>query len=346
VREMKLNIHREIEGVWPIRWFALWFFIRTCLAQDPCMVVNQAKARTYAFHPGTLTKVERAQKSKEMDEFWRLVKSSGPAGFACVRQLIAAETTDTYFLFDGASLLEEMDKSGASDKAIVGGLSRTDMKDVAPDGFIDLCLQLSRRNIDIGTAANKYLHSENVTAYLPRHGGYKLDRLAGAILLYGSLEPGLVDKYLIPELSSSNPEVRNTAALVLSQNLTEQSFKALSSLGSMENFSKEARESVSFIQTRQHVESSKAPKYNRQQMLDKLARLPQVDPDIDEAENKALDDSIYATFTAADLDAMREGRRKMITGVSNESVEGYEEMSRILLNLINAVNAYPQYRTR
>jgi hypothetical protein len=66
--------------------------------------------------------------------------------------------------------------------------------------------------------------------------------------------------------------------------------------------------------------------------------------EIDEAENKALDDSIYATLTPDDVAALREGRRRMIVGVSNESVEGYEEMSRVLLNLINVLDLYPSYR--
>jgi hypothetical protein len=325
---------------------AVVFFAATAFAQDQCTAINQAKAKTYGFHPSTLSKQEREQKSKQMDQFWNLVQSGGQPALACIRQLVAKETTDTYFLFDGASLLANLDRSGQSDQAILDGIVRSDMKDVAPDGYIHLCLQLSKRNVDIGPAANKYLHAQDVTVYLPQHGAYKLDRIRGAILLYGSLSPELVDKYLTPELSSPDQEVRDTAAFVLSQNLTEESYKALTSFGGMETFSKESRESVTYITTRRQVEVTKPPKYTRQQMLDKLARLPEMDPNIDEAEDKALDNSIYATFTVADLNALREGRRKMITGVSNESVEGYEEMSRILLNLINVLDAYSQYRTR
>jgi hypothetical protein len=318
--------------------------VGACCAQDQCAALARAKARTYGFHPATLTKEERQQKSKEMDEFWNLAEKSGQAGLACLREMVAAETTDTFFLFDGASLLANFDKSGASDRAILDGLVRTDMQDVASDGYIELCLRLSQRGIDIGAAAAKYLHAANVTVYLPQHGAYKLDRIRGATLLYGSSEPALTDKYLIPELSSTDEEVRSTAAIILSQNLTEDSLKALNSLGAMEKFSKEAQDSVRFVTTRRAVEVSKPAKYSRRQMLAKLARLPEMD-EIDEAENKALDNSIYATFTPDDTAALREGRRRMIVGVSNESVEGYEEFSRILLNLINVLDLYPRYRT-
>jgi hypothetical protein len=317
----------------------------TAFAQDQCAAINEAKATTYGFHPSTLSKEERAQKSKKMDGFWNLVKSGGKPALGCLRQALTNEKNDTYFLFDGASLLAYLDNSGGSDPAILDGIVRSDLKDVAPDAYIQLCLQLSKRNVDIGPAANQYLISQNVTVYLPQHGAYKLDRIRGGILLYGSLNPDLVDKYLIPELSAPDQETRDTAALILSQNLTEASYKALTSLGGMETFSKEARESSKFITTRRRVEVKKPPKYTRQQMLDKLAQLPKMDSDIDEAENKALDNSIYATFTVADLAALREGRRKMIVGVSNESVEDYEEMSRVLFNLINVLDVYPQYRT-
>jgi hypothetical protein len=327
-----------------IRYLIFLLLVGTGVAQDPCSAINQAKTRTYDFHPSQLSKQEGEQKSKQMDEFWKLVQADGQRGLECVRQLIKREASDAYFLFDGASLLAQLDKSGASDQVILDGLARTDLKDVDPAGYIAVALQLSGRNIDIGAAAKKYLIAPNVTVYLPEHGAYQLDRVRGAILLYGSSRPAFVDRDLIPQLSSPDQEVRSTAAMILAQNMTEESFGALKSLGTMANFSKEAGEWATAIKVRRKVAVTKPPKYTRQQMLEKLARLPEMDPNIDEAENKALDNSIYATFTSQDLDALREARRKMITGVSNESVEGYEEISRIILNLINVLDLYQQYR--
>ena len=85
-------------------------------------------------------------------------------------------------------------------------------------------------------------------------------------------------------------------------------------------------------------------KYTREEMLQKVARFPEIDPDINEAEDQALDNSVYATFTAADVGVLQEGRRRMIQGVSNESVEGYAEISRVLLNLINVLDLDKDYR--
>lgn len=315
-------------------------------AEGPCAEVQRAKEHTYGFHPAALSKAEREQKSKQMDDFWNLVRAERPNGLDCVRELIASESADTYFLFDAASLLASLDPSGKSDRAILDGITRTDLKDVDPAGYIHLALQLSHRNADIGAAADKYLRASNITVYLPQHGAYEVNRVRGAILLYGSMNPIFVDKYLIPDLSSNEREVRDTAAIVLAQNMTELSFKALSSLGTMEGFSKDAQGWANAVRTRHKAEVTRPPKYTREQLLAKLAKLPEMDADIDEAENKALDNSVYATFTRSDLDALRDARRRMIVGVSDESVEGYEEFSHIILTLIDVLDAYSQYRTR
>jgi hypothetical protein len=323
---------------------SLTLLITSSFAQDPCATIRDVKQRTYGFHPYKLSKLERQQKTKEMDDFWNLVQQKGPAGLSCVRKLIETETEDQYFLFDAASILTTFDKSGDSDKAILDGLTRTDFQDVDASGYIYTALQLSHRNVDIGPAANNYLHAPHVTTYLPKHGGYELDRVRGAILLYGSMPPSLVDKYLDSEIHSSDPEVRDTAAIILSFNMTEESFKVIASLGSMDGFSKYAKAQVTAVRGYQTVQVVRPSKYTREQMLEKVARFPEIDPNLDQAEDEALDNSVYSTFTADDLGALREGRRRMVQGVSDESVDEYEELSRVLLNLINVLDLYKNYR--
>jgi hypothetical protein len=98
------------------------------------------------------------------------------------------------------------------------------------------------------------------------------------------------------------------------------------------------------VRTYRTVPVMRPSKYTREQMLQKVARLPQMDPDMNEGEDKALDNSVYATFTAADIGALQEGRRRMVQGVSDESVDGYAEISRVLLNLINVLDLDKDYR--
>jgi hypothetical protein len=210
-------------------------------------------------------------------------------------------------------------------------------------------LRLENQGINIQGIANNYLNSPgDVTTYLPEHGAYKMDRFSGALLLYGILPTDVSDSALSAEVKSPNPETRNTAAMVWSMTLTEQSFKGLSELGDMKDFSREARNMVHHALTPFEVKVT-APKYTREQMLAKIAQFPDIETDPSQdsaAEDKALDNSAYATLTVEDVTTLREARRKFIRGVSNESVEGYEEISRVLLHLINKLGLYSQYRTR
>jgi hypothetical protein len=323
-----------------------------CLAQPAtCADAAAAKSRTYGFHPSQLTAADRNRKSAEMDSFWNLVKGMGPDGVGCLRSLVEAEQTDKFFLFDGASLLASLDHSTGSNQAILKALGRTDLQDVQPDAFIGLALRLARQDVDISSAAHNYLYAPKVATYLPRHGGYKLERLQGAILLYGSMPPALVDQSLSQEVQGSNVDARNTAAIVWSMNLTEESFKGLAALGDMKTFSNEARQSVQYVLKAQTIPVTKPSKYSRPQVLAKIAKLPDLDPSEftggvadAEAEIRAFHNSIYATLTPADVVTLLEARRRSVRGVSDESVDDYSELSGVLLNLINILDLYPDYR--
>jgi hypothetical protein len=276
------------------------------------------------------------------------VKRSGAGGTACLRSLLQKQN-DGFAVFDEASLLYSLDRSPESVHVIAGAVAKTDLSDVQPEDYVRMGLMLARQGVDIEALAHNYINAKNdVTAYLARHGGYKLDRTAGAILLYGVMPTDKIDEALSQEVHSDNPETRNAAAIVWSLNMTPRSFKGLSALGEMQGFSDAAKKQV-FSTLKPFAVPVQHPKYTREQMLAKLARFPEVKMDNSaspEQESKALDNSVYATFNADDVAILRESRRKLITGVSNESVEGYVEMSRVLLNLINKLNLYAEYRSR
>jgi hypothetical protein len=317
-----------------------------------CGDVAAAKSRSYGFRPSQVTAAERTRKSGEMDGFWTFIKGMGPDGIGCLRTLVETEKADKFFLFDGASLLASLDHSSGSNQAILRALAQTNLQDVQPDAFINLALRLAKQDVDISSAADNYLHAPKVATYLARHGGYKLDRLQGAILLYGSMPPALIDKSLSQEVQSSNEDARNTAAIVWSMNLTEETFKGLAALGDMKTFSSAARQSVQYVLKAQTVPVTKPSKYSRTQVLARIEKLPDFDPNevtgglsATEADIRAFHNSIYATLTPADVVTLLDVRKRSIRGVSDESVEEYSELSGVLLNLVNVLDLYPDYRT-
>lgn len=338
-----------------MRKFWLWLGLSlsfanpiTCLAQTRCKTIAEAEQKLYGFRPAKLSDSERKQKSAAMDSFWQMVKSSGQQGVACLRPLLEKQT-DPFAVFDEASLLYSLDRSPDSLSIVARAVAKTDLADVQPADYVRMGLALAKQGLDTEPIARNYINAKsNVTAYLPEHGAYRLDRTAGAILLFGVLPTDKIDDELSAEVKSNNPDTRNAAAIAWSLNMTARSFKGLADLGDMKEFSEEARHQVHSTLTPFTVRVT-TPKYTREQMLAKVAKFPEMDMDPSEdfeRENKALDNSLYATFTPADVDTLRESRRKLIVGVSNESVEGYAEMSRVLLHLINKLGLYAEYRTR
>jgi hypothetical protein len=315
--------------------------------QSNCSTIAAAEKKTYGFRPAKLSDAERKEKATAMDSFWNLVKRSGPEGVACLRSLLEKQA-DGFAVFDEASLLYSLDHSAESTDAVAHAVARTDLADVQPANYVGMALRLAHEGVDIEPIANNYLTAKNdVTTYLPRHGGYKFERTAGAILLYGIMPTDKIDDAMSRAVNSDVAEVRNAAVVVWSLNMTERSFKGLAALGRLDGFSDEAKHQVRFVLTPFEVRVT-TPKYTREQMLAKIAKFPEIEMDRSEdfaREDKALDNSVYATFTNADVETLRESRRKLITGVSNESVEGYAEMSRVLIHLINKLHMYSEYRT-
>jgi hypothetical protein len=314
------------------------------VAQTPstCTALADAKRKTFGFRPSLLSKTEQESKTVEMDRFWDLAKAAGPDGLACVASLISDEQTDKYFLFDAASLLATFDRSGRSDSAIAGALGRTDLADLDPAGFIDLALQVAKRGGDIGPAAHNYMNAPNVTTRLPIHGGFTLDRTSGGLLLYGRMAPDLADKYLAIEAAATNQETRSSAAIVWSMNMTEASFKGLAALGEMTSFSDAARGHVRTVMRHVSIPVDRPAAFTREQVLARLAQWPDMSDGPSGPEGFA--NAFVATLTIADLATVREARRRLITGVSDETLSDYDQASRMLMVLINVLDAYKEHR--
>ncbi len=314
--------------------------------QETCKTIAAAERSTYGFRPAKLSDAERKAKSAAMDSYWNLVKNAGSAGTNCLRVLLQRQT-DGFAVFDEGSLLYSLDSSPETRDVVAQAIAKTDLADVQPADYVRFALRLAHDGGDIEPIARNYVTAKNnVTTYLPAHGAYQLDRAAGTLLMYGVLPTEKIDDALSIVVKSDSADTRNAAAIVWSMNMSERSFKGLAALGDMKEFTSETRRQVRSVLMPFEVRVT-PPKYTREQMLAKIAKFPDFGMDPSEGferENKALDNSVYATFTEADVATLRESRRKFITGVSDEAVEGYSEMSRVLLHLINKLQMYSEFR--
>jgi len=277
---------------------------------DSCAAINAAKAKTYGFNPTKLPTKLRQAKSVQMDAFWRLASEDRQVGTQCLEQLLAAEKQDGYFLFDGASLLYGLSQSEEATKVVMASLQRADLSQIEPSGYIRVLLRLSQAGEDIGPLAGRYLQSAEVKTFIPEHG-MDLDRDMGGILLYGSMPAEREDAYLIPALADKEVYARSTAALLLALNMTEASFKALSTFHGFEDLPADSRKVVQSYRTYTPYQAPAVPaKFSREQVLAYIAQLPHTQEEFraamqrqEEYEKQHPEYKVDPKLRDADLDA-------------------------------------------
>ncbi len=329
-----------------------WAFLGLAISAGPfpvyaqsadCAALASAKAAAYGFHPTDLNHAQQIAKSDEMDRFWAAAKSEGPKGIKCLRDMILAEKSDTFFLYDASSLLYSLDQSPESLHAIAQALAGADLKDIAILDYIRFVLHLNRNGVDVGPLAVKYLYYPKVDAYVPQHS-MTLDRTLGGIILFGSLAPNKVDTYLIPALSADQDYVRSTAALILALNMTPDDFRALRTLH-LSEFPEGIRQQIEATIKPGSVKAITNPKLNREQVLKRLHQTPDYDASFaGVAGNQEFISSALSTLTADDIEALCKARRLSITGVSDEGIDEYVALSQILLGVIVRLNIYAEAR--
>src|SRR5260370_28880747 len=158
------------------------------ITQTYCAPIQSAKEKTYGFNPTKLDQNARTAKSAQMDAFWTLVKSYETDGVTCLRNLLVAEQSDRFFLFDGASLLYSIDKSDASVRVVVSSIERANLEQVETRGYLQMLLNLSHAKVDVGPLANCYFRRKDVKAFVA-YPSMCLNRTHDPCFIYGTFLP-------------------------------------------------------------------------------------------------------------------------------------------------------------
>ena len=349
-------------------------------AQASCTAIQELKAKVYTFRPSALSEKERAAKSKEMDAFWNLVESRKTDGVACLRQLLADEKGETFFLYDGASLLARLDRSEPSLRIILSSIAHAPLGEVEGGAYVNLAIALGRENADITPLAIRFLSHPDDKLSAPQHA-MTVDRMFGVLLLFGSLPVERADSALIQSLESGDPRGRDSAAMVLAVLMTEGGWKALSSSPRVKDLSAAAGRYVDQARALSGFKPPDGkPAFTREQVVEHLRLLPQTEAEhkaasereekyqsqlpssasIEErlrhidngpaftslAGHRAFIESAAATLTAEDLPALREWRRRSVRGFSDETLGDFMAFTAIVTSVVSRVNLYAEYRIR
>lgn len=319
-----------------------------------CAGLQALKKQTYGFRPTKLTPQQQTAKERQIDRFWKAAEAQGERGVRCLRGMLKSESSDSFFLFDGASLLLHLDDSQPSLTVVSEAAGRSDLGEINTADYVELVLELAQDGMDTGALAEKYMRYPKVDGYVGEHS-LPVDRATGAIFLYGSMPQERADKYLPPLLSAQEADVRGAAALQLALGMTRESYRALAGLPSLDGLPEYARKQV-IAALAYHAPAEKAiPTYSREQVLARLRSLPRTQeqmeaelqkesPVVGIADDEPFLRSAIATLTAADLDTVREARRAALLSVSDECLYEYAAYTRIILGVINRLDLYKEYR--
>jgi len=322
--------------------------------EQRCAALLALKKQTYGFRPTKLTQQQQTLKEQQIDRFWQLADSQGGRAVTCLQRMLKAESSDSFFLFDGASLLLHLDDSAATLRVVSDAAQRADLGEINAAGFVELVLELAQHGVDTSELADKYMNYPKVEGYMAEHS-LPVDRATGVIFLYGSMPADRADKLLVPLLDSKDADVHGTAALQLALNMTKESFSALAGLQSLDDLPEFARKQVVAAMA-YHLPDEKAiPTYSRAQVLARLRTLPHTEeqmeaelkkekPVVGIANDEPFIRSAIATLNASDLDAVREARRASLISVSDESLYEYAAYTRVILGVINRLDLYKEFR--
>jgi hypothetical protein len=374
-----------------VSWIVFLFGIvagslgQSVYAQDKpanCEALRAAKAKVYGFHLAQMNEIQIEAKSKEMDAFWKQADADGLEGIQCVKEILKAEQTDHYFQFEAASWLFPKDKSPDTLLLVRDSIAPADFQETDPANYLSLALALSSQGADIRPLAARLLRYPNAVIQIPEHA-LDLDSDTAALFLYGSMPPSQASNALIVELEGPEQFVRSAAAHLLAEQMTEESYRALSRWGGLPKVEEEfrrndiqaimkyqapvaadlanlkfSREQVLKLiaglpHTRKEFDkqmNTKGAEFD-EQMRDKKATQPELDKAVAEGEpiygianHTSFINSAIATLQPQDFDTVREARRKSLYDVSDESLEEYLAFTRIMIGLVNRLDLFKEYR--
>lgn len=373
-----------------VSWFSLVPLSKTAARALPspdspptCDTLRAAKSKVYGYHIAQLTEDQIAAKTKELDAFWKQVQAAGPQGVTCIRTLLAEEKTDHLFQFDAASMLFPADHSPESLTLIRDSLAQADFQESDPADYLSLALDLGQAGADIRPLAAKLLLYPNATIHISEHE-LDLDSDTAALFLYGSMDSRQASNALMALLQAPEPFVRAAAAHLLAEQMTEESFRAMSKWDGVAKIEEDFRRNdIQTIMKFQPVNPSDyaSPKFTREQILQTIAGLPHTRKEFDEvmatkgaafdqqmrekkatqqelaqavadgipiygvADHTAFISSAVATLQPADFATIREARRKSLYNISDQSLSEYLAYTQIMIGMLNRLDLFKDYRS-
>jgi len=293
---------------------------------------------TYGFRPAELTAADQAVHLAAIDTFWNTVKANRRTLLPCLSADLTTPPDSGLFLVDGSNLLLSLDSSASAKAIQVRAYTGARLDDIDLRVWVSDLAQRGAEGFDVSTAAERWLRYPKAHFYLPEHGAYEVQRLEGALYLYGSLPESLATPALIRIVTSPRDSARQDALYLLMSQATPEALRALRTLPTA-GFSGTTRTALQrFLRTPPLFERRQGKPLNtREEFLATFDSLLAGDasPFLELADKVADGErDVVTVMRPEDVPILRAVRRHLIAAANQHATDYYDSFTRIILTLI------------
>lgn len=166
--------------------------------------------KTYNFNPAKINDEERAKITSELDSIWNLVQSDTSKYLVELRHELNDTNHQSFFYFDGSSLLLSLSQSTPDLEIISRALLRCELGGVTHFEYLRMALALSYYKINVLGIAKKILEMEEFKPYIEQHDMYWDKDICLVWLLYE-----LDDKMYINDIIPIFDKVNNDSKMAI-----------------------------------------------------------------------------------------------------------------------------------
>jgi len=123
----------------------------------------------YNFYPSEVSFEVIEEKSRAMDDFWNLCKSSKRKYLPLLREKLKQEGNNRFFYFDGSSLLLTLSTSKEDMEIAAQAISKSNLKDIQPEPYFHMVHFLAANQMDVYPAIENILNAPNFKIFVPQH---------------------------------------------------------------------------------------------------------------------------------------------------------------------------------
>jgi hypothetical protein len=301
-----------------------------------CAAFNARLHSTYGFRPSKLDKASSEAKSKEMDAVWKDVENDPGTLVPCLKAALAQPTEDTWFLFDGSQLLVSVDHSPEAKRMLMEALGRVSLDDVNLRTWVGQVSAMGLEGFDTSALGRRWIAYPKARYFLAEHS-YEVDRENGAMFLFGTMEERFATPALIELSRTSTGATKEIAVWLLMSQATPEALRAVAKLDPS-GLSPEAIASrTALLKEPGLISPRNPPLTSRAEFLAAFQaflagdRAP-FDKLVETVPDGERD--LVAVSTPADLEILRNVRRRYIAANNQHAIEYYNQFTQILMTLV------------